>query len=435
MADEQNLNNAQPEFDPNFQPQPEAQPPVGDAGDQYTYFDPTQQPQSNVGATQPQPDFSANQDFAFDAGVEHTFDPSAQVPATDTYGAGSYAAAPDAGTAASPDAYGSTDPNNFNLSDPATGVGPAADPSLVPPLDNTGVAAPINTFEEKKTGNKLFLIIAISLVVLLLGVAGFLLYLNYGPNSDSDTSQDNLPSLSTNQDGGSDDSTSGSDEGDNSDSEEQPVIDESLTGGADSISTQARKFNASSTPNEWNLRKFFVPNIDDQSGECLNVSVCGPSVDPDKDGLDNIDEYNFDTDPLKSDTDNDKVADGDELFVYYTDPGSDDSDLDSFTDGQEIAGCFDPSINGAGKKYSSTALAVLEKNTTLYQLHEPTIALMRGAGALSADILGSGVPTEKCDVTSAEDSTETAEDDIESEDTTPTEEGSTNSEIDSSNPI
>lgn len=466
MADQQNINNAQgpefqPNFDPNFQPQPTTPDPnqvqpATPSDQQYAYFDPSQQPQPAGDPSGAAPDFNQSQDFSFETpSGAGAFEPQ---PAGDpnTYGAGAYdsPASSQANQPLGQDAYGASDPGAAFAGQPVDGIDPGLDTgaSLDP-----NVAAPVNTFEEKKTGNKLFLIIAISLVVILLGVAGFLLYLNYGPNSSDDTSTDTLPDVSQSQGDNSEDDDTTSDS-DLEDEDEPALIDESLTGGQDSIATQARKFNASTTPNEWNLRKFFVPNIDDETGECLNVSVCGPNVDPDKDGLENIDEYNFDVDPLKSDTDNDKIADGDELFVYYTDPDNEDSDLDSFTDGQEVAGCFDPAVNGAGKKYSGTSLAVLEKNTSLYQLHEPTIALLRGAGALSADILGSGVPTEKCDATStdasgddesSDDSDTTSPDastldnsDLEDQDSTDdedsnssSEEGSSNSDIDNSNPI
>ncbi|MEK6938564.1 MAG: MopE-related protein, partial [Nanoarchaeota archaeon] len=58
--------------------------------------------------------------------------------------------------------------------------------------------------------------------------------------------------------------------------------------------------------------------------------------DQDGDGLTNTQEKSYGTNPLVSDTDNDKLSDGQEVLVYLTNPLDFDSDDGRVSDGQEI---------------------------------------------------------------------------------------------------
>ena len=60
--------------------------------------------------------------------------------------------------------------------------------------------------------------------------------------------------------------------------------------------------------------------------------------DGDFDGLSDLDEAAFGTDPYLFDTDDDLVADGDELYVYGTTPTVSDTDEDGLSDGNEVFG-------------------------------------------------------------------------------------------------
>ncbi|UJG44086.1 MAG: right-handed parallel beta-helix repeat-containing protein [Candidatus Heimdallarchaeum endolithica] len=60
------------------------------------------------------------------------------------------------------------------------------------------------------------------------------------------------------------------------------------------------------------------------------------SLDPDIDGLTNLEEYQAGTDPNNSDTDSDCLTDGDEVNTYGTDPLVSDTDSDCLTDGDEV---------------------------------------------------------------------------------------------------
>ena len=71
-------------------------------------------------------------------------------------------------------------------------------------------------------------------------------------------------------------------------------------------------------------------------------------VDTDSDGLSDKDEAKvYKTNPLVSDTDNDGLLDRDELFSWKTDPTNPDTDGDTFLDGAEVQNGYDP--NGLGK--------------------------------------------------------------------------------------
>ena len=78
--------------------------------------------------------------------------------------------------------------------------------------------------------------------------------------------------------------------------------------------------------------------------------------DQDQDGLTNLEEYRLGTDPNKADTDNDKLLDGEEINKYHTNPLAFDTDGDTLGDGDEVKIGLDPlktSTNGiADNEYS-----------------------------------------------------------------------------------
>ena len=61
----------------------------------------------------------------------------------------------------------------------------------------------------------------------------------------------------------------------------------------------------------------------------------GNQADYDGDGLNNIDEYYYYTDPANQDTDSDHLYDGDEIS-YSVNPLDPDSDSDGLLDGDEV---------------------------------------------------------------------------------------------------
>jgi len=68
--------------------------------------------------------------------------------------------------------------------------------------------------------------------------------------------------------------------------------------------------------------------------------VCDP--DDDGDGLSDIDEVSYGTDPFLYDSDGDSLGDGDEVYSYGTLPDDPDTDGDFIDDGDEISNASDP---------------------------------------------------------------------------------------------
>ena len=64
--------------------------------------------------------------------------------------------------------------------------------------------------------------------------------------------------------------------------------------------------------------------------------VSSESGDIDGDGLSDVDEATYGTDPLNRDYDADGLLDGEEVYVYGTDPLNNDSDGDGLLDGEEV---------------------------------------------------------------------------------------------------
>ena len=71
------------------------------------------------------------------------------------------------------------------------------------------------------------------------------------------------------------------------------------------------------------------------------------STDQDMDGLSDIEEVKYKTDPNSSDTDGDGLTDRQEVSIFLTDPLKSDTDGDTFTDGYEVRHGFNP--KGSGK--------------------------------------------------------------------------------------
>lgn len=86
--------------------------------------------------------------------------------------------------------------------------------------------------------------------------------------------------------------------------------------------------------------------------------------DLDKDGLTQVQEQGYKTDPLNKDSDSDDLSDYDEIVTYKTNPLSNDTDGDGMYDGREIANKTDPLIADADKVITSINTAtVIEPDT------------------------------------------------------------------------
>lgn len=123
-------------------------------------------------------------------------------------------------------------------------------------------------------------------------------------------------------------------------------------------------------------------NTNTSGNENANTAPLGnEAIDKDGDGLTDIEEQTFGTNPLSNDsdsdvltdrdelqvyktnplladTDNDGLGDREEVFVWLTNPNNADSDGDTYQDGAEVASGYDP--NGTGKLVPVTT----DTNTT-----------------------------------------------------------------------
>jgi hypothetical protein len=307
--------------------------------------------------------------------------------------------------------YNTTDYQTYDNMpyDPATNAASA--------YPNPNQVDPNHNFNAPKSGNRIFLYGSIVLAVILLIATGVLIYLNRpGQTADTNPNTANTASTTTTQtttpNSNSTSSSNGNSTGEGkTDSTTRPAqpteANNSKTGGSNTPATKARKFNETKLPKTWLRKNFTSPDVDND-GNCLTTTKCGESSDPDRDGLSNIEEYNFGTDPLKADTDNDGLADGDEVFVYYSDPTNQDSDADGYKDAAELIGCYDPIVN-SNAKMEIGRQTTISRNVGVSPLNEPTRStLLKGEGALKAtnsDISSKGYVSSACGTTTGANNT------------------------------
>jgi plastocyanin len=143
-----------------------------------------------------------------------------------------------------------------------------------------------------------------------------------------------------------------------------------------------------SSPNQENASR--LPRVFLQqyfgSEQCVEESRCGEDADPDSDGLGNHAEFLERTDPTKPDSDDDGLADGDELNIYLTDPrekfsdGRAVSEQNGYTDGSQVRNEYDPITPGL--KMTDVRKQQIQNSIAQHGLHEPTkTTLASGAPA------------------------------------------------------
>ncbi len=110
---------------------------------------------------------------------------------------------------------------------------------------------------------------------------------------------------------------------------------------------------------------------DQYFSSCTDESLCGDSADPEHDGLTNSEEFKLNTDPNNPDSDQDGLADGDEVNVFLSNPLSQHSSGDpGYNDGEYFLGAYDL---GTGKKMTSSQILVLSAKMKNLGLHQPTV--------------------------------------------------------------
>lgn len=86
------------------------------------------------------------------------------------------------------------------------------------------------------------------------------------------------------------------------------------------------------------------PPTSSTSTTALIPPTVDSNLDGDSDGLTDVDEAKYGTDPNNPDTDADGLSDGDEVHLWHTNPLIKDTDGDGFPDGQEILNGYSPLI-------------------------------------------------------------------------------------------
>ncbi len=96
------------------------------------------------------------------------------------------------------------------------------------------------------------------------------------------------------------------------------------------------------------LRQDEVETVDDDE-EVEVLDEVQDMTDTDSDGLTDVEEAEYGSDPNLADTDADGLFDREEIRVYGTDPLNQDTDGDGFLDGEEVANGYSP--NGEGRLF------------------------------------------------------------------------------------
>jgi hypothetical protein len=301
------------------------------------------------------------------------------------------------------------DPSNaFNQADPNASFGqpPLYDPNQLPP--NIDQAPTDSSFEEPKSGNRFLVIGVVVLILILLGVAGYIVFAykdvlfpsNKEPDTTANTSQTSSGSTSSSSSSGATTSGAISNNTAGGNSSCLVALPNRLTH-SDTTETLAQKskfYNETNVSCDW-LKKSFAGvagAVDQLTGQCLKSESCSLTADSDGDGLTNIQEFNYQTDPLNADTDGDKISDGDEINIYATDPKKNDSDGDTFVDSAELQNCYDPTINSKTLPTTDTTKGKLtigrqneiKNKIVINPFHEPSISFWKTNAELSASVNG-----------------------------------------------
>ncbi|PIR96373.1 MAG: hypothetical protein COT92_01475 [Candidatus Doudnabacteria bacterium CG10_big_fil_rev_8_21_14_0_10_42_18] len=135
------------------------------------------------------------------------------------------------------------------------------------------------------------------------------------------------------------------------------------------------------TPSQWREKYF--------SKGCLEITLCGDNADPERDGLKNIEEYSAETDPNNPDSDQDGIADGDEVNVFISDPtNSNTAGNKNYNDADFFEGGY--SLTETDRLMTEEERTEIGIRIKKFNLHEPTVSTL---AAVLNNLYGFAVPT------------------------------------------
>jgi len=144
----------------------------------------------------------------------------------------------------------------------------------------------------------------------------------------------------------------------NPDSDDDGLMDgaEVLTHNTDPLNPDT---DGDGMPDGWEVANWLDPLLDDSL------------LDPDEDGLTNLEEFQLGTHPLRADTDADGLNDGQEVTDYFTNPLDWDSDNDAMTDGWEVFYGLNPLADDAAYDPDSDGIINIKELEILANPQDP----------------------------------------------------------------
>lgn len=190
--------------------------------------------------------------------------------------------------------------------------------------------------QEKRGQDKLFKIVIIAIVVVILGLGGYLVYSKF-LNAPEVT--ETVPTV----------------EKTNNKTVSEPAVSSPVVSVGSFVETAGTATNtaAAVTP--------LIPGVNAPVATTTEAATSSAVslVDSDDDGLTDAEEKTAGTNINIIDTDNDSLSDYEEVKIYKTNPLSADSDGDGYLDGAEVKSGYNP--NGAGKLSDAASLTPANK--------------------------------------------------------------------------
>lgn len=138
-----------------------------------------------------------------------------------------------------------------------------------------------------------------------------------------------------------------------------------------------------------------ITKTDPLKYDSVKEGISDADIDSDNDGLTNIEEISYSTNPLMVDSDEDGLNDYDEIKIYLTDATLEDSDGDGLNDGDEIILGFNPNLpdtDGNGiidsEEYVEQVVDTKQFDENLYtdNIAEPTVLSVCAKGNVNRNI-------------------------------------------------